>query len=377
VKAKRRVGAQLTSLVGITLFGLLACRTAPEKPLPSAVTNAPSSAGVGLSTTSGSPNQVRAEDLGATVSASSTSASLEPLRIAYSRDAGFEHWAKVEQSGAFSRRGLAVQLTAYEHTAALEAFSAGRADAVTATNAEVLVGRHLGSPCTAIAVSWVGVETEVLFTQKKYDSLISLAGTTIGVELGQPEHLALEHQLRAAGLHEKVRLVNVVAEVAHDAFTAGALDAVMLPHTVAQRFAARAKTARRFQLPLAHPVLYGVLCVRQQSLAARRAEWTTVASAWRESVRAHVAAPTDLPHPDSPHPETGDPNVRHPNVRHSNVRQPNLYHPSVVTLIDDSAPHMPALLAATREFDAFYVRMHVYASSVFDAVEASDLSLLP
>lgn len=344
--AEKRVRAQFVLLAGITLLGLCACQRTDDKPLPSAVTNT-TSGSVGGLPTSNAPNDVRAASSDTVASLPSISpASPEPLRIAYSRDAGFEHWAKVEQSGALARRSLAVQLTAYQHTSALEAFSAGRADAVTATNAELLVNRQLGSPCTAISVSWVGTETEVLFAQKKYDSVSSLAGKTIGVELGQPEHLALERALSAAAVHD-VRLVNVVAEVAHREFTAGTFDAVILPHTVAPSFARRAKTARRLELPTAStPLSYGVLCVREQSLATRRAEWTAVASAWRESVRMAKAAPV-------------------------------AGHSDAVTLIDEGAAQLPTLLAATRELDAFYVRLHVYSSSVFDAFVSNDVALLP
>jgi NitT/TauT family transport system substrate-binding protein len=238
-----------------------------------------------------------------------------------------------------------VQLTAYDHASSLEAFSAGRADAVAASNADVLVGRSLGSPCTVVAVTSVHVGGETLFARRDVKSVADLRGKTIGVELGQPEHLALEHALEAAELTTaEVRLVNIVPEVAHREFASRSLHAVMVPGAAAKTLPKRLPSVRELETARSPSLVYGVLCVRPGSLAARRGEWTQVVRAWEDA----AANPSRS--------SSGNASTR---------------------LVATPDPQLrEALMTATEVFDAFHVRTRAYPEAVFHAFSSNDIAWL-
>lgn len=337
-------------LVGITLSAVLGCdRATPE---PSAASVTPTTTSIAGSVTPGAQasaapthrdgaSGVGSSPTSVDLAANPTRPSSAPLRLAYVTEPGLDSWARVGKSGAFTRRGVTVQLSAFEHTASLEAYSAGRVDAVAATNVDALVNRSLGSPCTAIAITSVRLNPGVLFARTKITELHQLRDKKVGVELGQPEHLALERVLRAARVEPNaLRLDNVVPEVAHRDFKARTLDAVVLPVAQAATFTKHVPDAHRVDDLENAPLIYGLLCVNPTSWAARRDEWTRVVDAWQDVVASQ------------PLPERSGPS------------------PRLVATVDE-ALHA-AVMKATGEFDAFHVRTHAYGEPVFEAFAAHD-----
>ncbi len=350
--AKRRHvcvrGAQriyLVALVGLTLSG--ACRHDRERPdtAPSATnpgaTRAVPNHGATPPTTQPSATEAK--------SAPNTYPSA-PLRIAHDRGPGVLAWSRIAQPATSDANGPKLQLESFDqHAAALEAYSAGHVDAVVANNSDMLLNRNLGSPCTAIAVISRETNVGVLYARSKIEDVTALTGKTIGVELGYPEHLALEQALAAVGIAPgAVQLVNVVPEVAHREFGSRALDAVMLPAAFAESFTKRTKDLHSiYDGATAAPLLFQVLCVRASSLAARRGEWTALAKISSGKV---FTSPTRANTPSPP--------VRPLGVDASNT------------------PLRNAMVAATSLFDEFYVRTHLYRTPLLSAFERNDLDLL-
>ncbi len=255
------------------MLGLTACESKSSHVIASGVERAGASA---ASLTRAAEDTLRASQ------ATTGSPPETPLRLAYSKDPGAAEWSTLARSPSLTRHGAMISVTEYEPVAALEALAGGRVDAVATTNADVLVNRSLGVPCTVITPTWVSRGAEVLLASKDVPSVAALRGRVIGVELGRPEHLWLEHTLREHGLasHE-VRIVNLVPQLASETLSDRAMSAVALSYP---------ESASRLN-PDVHglasssksePFLYGVLCVAPASVQTRASDWSRVVLAWTE-----------------------------------------------------------------------------------------------
>src|SRR5690606_28137488 len=68
-----------------------------------------------------------------------------PLAVAYSDWAGWAAWKIGIQKGWFAAAGVRVAFEQSEYVPAMEAFAAGKVDAVTMTNADALVTASVGA----------------------------------------------------------------------------------------------------------------------------------------------------------------------------------------------------------------------------------------
>src|SRR5688572_1985520 len=76
-----------------------------------------------------------------------------PLRIAYSDWPGWVAWEIGIQKGWFKEEGVEVEFKWFEYVPSMEAFSAGKVDAVTMTNGDALVTGSSGAPSVAILIN--------------------------------------------------------------------------------------------------------------------------------------------------------------------------------------------------------------------------------
>ena len=133
-----------------------------------------------------------------------------PLKIAYSDWPG---WTALEigiQKGWFKEAGVEVDFKWFEYVPSMEAFSAGKVDAVTMTMGDALV---TGAPARA---AWPSCITDysngndMIVASPGINGLKGLKGKKVGLEVGLVEHLLLLKGLKKAGLKETdVKIVNV------------------------------------------------------------------------------------------------------------------------------------------------------------------------
>jgi NitT/TauT family transport system substrate-binding protein len=205
-----------------------------------------------------------------------------PLRIAYSDWTG---WAALEigvQRGWFKKAGVAVELTPSDSSSSLDAFSAGRVDAVMMTNGDALVAGAAGARSKMILLTDYSNGSDKVVARPGIASFKDLKGKRVGLELTLVDHLLFLKACEKNGMTAKdVELVNVPTSETPQALAAGDVAAIAVSYPLsaqALRFAAGAKPIfTSAELP---GLIYGAAAVNPTSLAQRRDDWVKFAKVW-------------------------------------------------------------------------------------------------
>jgi NitT/TauT family transport system substrate-binding protein len=261
----------IVRLFGIAMLSLVAtaCNkseapkpAAEEKPAPAAAAPAPSAA---------------------TVAASAAApAAGGGLKIAYSDWPGWVAWEVAIQKGWFKEAGVDVEFKWFDYVPSMEAFSAGKVDAVCMTNGDALVTGATGGKSIAIIVNDYSDGNDMIVAKPGIASVAQLKGKTVGVEVGFVDHLLLLHALKSANLKESdVKLKNVKTDETPQALKSGDVDAI-------GAWQPSSGSALK-EVPGSKPIftshdvpglIYDMLAVSPKSLAEHRADWIKVAKVW-------------------------------------------------------------------------------------------------
>jgi NitT/TauT family transport system substrate-binding protein len=213
-------------------------------------------------------------------------ASSEPLKIAYSDWPGWVAWEVAIQKKLFAKHGVEVEFSWFDYVASMDAFSAGKVDAVTVTNGDALVTGAAGAKSLMILVNDYSNGNDMLVAKPGIAKLTDLKGKKIGVEVGFVDHLLLLKGLEKAGMKESdVTLVNMPTNEAAQVLASGDVAAVAAwqPNS----------GAALEQVPGSKPIftsadvpglIYDTLAVRPDSVAARKEDWKKVLMVWYEAV---------------------------------------------------------------------------------------------
>jgi len=198
-----------------------------------------------------------------------------PLKVAYSDWPGWTAFAIAEQKGWFKDAGVEVELLWFEYGPSMEAFTAGKVDAVMVTNGDGLVTGAGGAKNIAILITDYSNGNDMVVAKPGIKSLKDLKGKKIGLEVGFVPHLLLLNGLKKAGLKESdVELVPTPTNQTPQVLASGQVDAI----------AAWQPNSGQAGL------IYDTVSVSPQSLAQRRADWVKFASVW-DKIVAYLADP--------------------------------------------------------------------------------------
>jgi NitT/TauT family transport system substrate-binding protein len=206
----------------------------------------------------------------------------EPLKIAYSDWPGWVAWDIAVQKGWFKEEGVDVDFKWFDYAPSMDAFSAGKVDAVAVTNGDALVTGSAGSPSVGIVINDFSNGNDMIVAKKGITKVEQLKGKTIGVELGLVDHLMLLKALQEAKLTEKdVKLINIKTDEAAQTLKSGKVDAVAAwqPNSGAALREVPGSTAI-FTSANVPGLIYDVLTVNPKSLTERKADWTKVVKVW-------------------------------------------------------------------------------------------------
>jgi NitT/TauT family transport system substrate-binding protein len=212
----------------------------------------------------------------------SLQAQAEPLRIGYSDWPGWVAWQVAIEKGWFKEAGVDVKFDWFDYVASMDAYSAGKLDAVAVTNGDALVTGAAGAKSVMILINDYSNGNDMIVAKPGINSLQDLKGKKIAVELGFVDHLLLLNGLKASGLSEAdVTLVNSPTNETPQVLASGDVDAIAA-------WQPNSGMALK-QVPGSKPVytsadapglIYDVLTVSPQSLSAHRAEWEKVIKVW-------------------------------------------------------------------------------------------------
>jgi NitT/TauT family transport system substrate-binding protein len=218
--------------------------------------------------------------------------SAAPLKVAYSDWPGWTAFAIAEQKGWFKEAGVDVELLWFEYGPSMEAFTAGKVDAVMVTNGDSLVTGAGGAKNVAILITDYSNGNDMIVARPGIKSLKELKGKKIGIEIGFVEHLLLLNGLKKAGLTEAdVELVPTPTNQTPQVLASGQVDAIgaWQPNSGAALKAVPGSTAI-YTSAYEPGLIYDAVVVTPQSLAKRRADWVKFTKVW-DKVVAYLADP--------------------------------------------------------------------------------------
>ena len=209
-----------------------------------------------------------------------------PLRIGYSDWPGWTAFEIGIQKGWFKEAGVDVKFDWFEYAPSMEAFAAGKVDAVMMTTGDALVTGAPGPRSVAILVTDYSAGNDMIVAKRGIGSIKALKGKKVGLEVGLVEHLMLTKALEKNGLKiGDVKLVNVPTQQTAQTLASGGVDAIgaWQPNS-GQALKAVAGSKAIFTSADLPGLIYDLVCVSPKSLSDRREDWVKVVKVWNRIV---------------------------------------------------------------------------------------------
>jgi NitT/TauT family transport system substrate-binding protein len=217
-----------------------------------------------------------------------------PLRIAYSDWPGWTAFEIAIQKGWFKEAGVDVKFDWFEYAPSMEAFAAGKVDAVMVTVGDALVTGAPGARSVGIIATDYSNGNDMIVARPGIKDLKGLKGKKVGLEIGLVEHLLLLKGLEKAGLKETdVKLVNVPTHQTAQTLASKDVDAIGAWQPNAGQ-ALKAVAGSKAVLTSADlpGLIYDLVSVSPKSLSTRRDDWIKVVKVWNRTV-AFVTDPAN------------------------------------------------------------------------------------
>lgn len=219
-----------------------------------------------------------------------------PLKIGYSDWPGWVAWQVAIDKGWFKEAGVDVQFDWFDYSASMDAFSAGKIDAVTVTNGDALVMASGGAKNVMIMLTDYSNGNDMIVGKPGIKSLKDLKGKKVGLEVGFVEHLLLLKGLEKNGMKETdVTLVNTKTNETPQALASGDLAAIGAWQPNSGEAMKRVPGAKPVYTSADEPgLIYDVVTVNPASLSSRKADWEKVVKVWGKVV-AYINDPKTQP----------------------------------------------------------------------------------
>jgi NitT/TauT family transport system substrate-binding protein len=205
-----------------------------------------------------------------------------PLKIAYSDWPGWVAWEIGIQKGWFKEAGVDVEFQWFDYVPSMDAFVAGKVDAVCMTNGDALVTGATGKPSVGILINDFSNGNDMIVAAPGIASIKELKGKKVGLEEGFVTHLLLLTGLEKNGMKaEDVTLVNTPTNETPQVLASKAVDAISAwqPNS-GQALKALPGSKPVFTSADAPGIIYDLLYVSAESLEKNRAEWAKVVKVW-------------------------------------------------------------------------------------------------
>ncbi len=205
-----------------------------------------------------------------------------PLKIAYSDWPGWVAWEIAIQKGWFKEEGVPVDFSWFEYVPSMEAYSAGKVDAVAMTNGDALVTGSSGTPSLAIIINDYSNGNDMVVAKPGIESVAQLKGKTVGVEVGFVSHLLLMNALKKANLTDKdIQIKNVPTDQTPQTLKSGEVDAIVAWQPNSGQALKEVPGSKAIFTSRDVPgIIYDVLAVNPKSLKERRNDWLKVVKVW-------------------------------------------------------------------------------------------------
>lgn len=220
----------------------------------------------------------------------------EPLKIGYSDWPGWVAWQVAQEKGFFKEAGVDVKLEWFDYSASLDAFTAGKIDAVCMTNGDALVTGAGGGKSVAIMLTDYSNGNDMIVAKPGIKTLKDLKGKKVAVEFGLVEHLLLLNGLKKAGMKESdVTLVNAKTNEMPQILASKDISAIGAWQPIAGQAMKGVPGAKPLYTSAEEPgLIYDIVGVNPTSLAKRKDDWKKVVLVW-DKVVAYINDPKTQP----------------------------------------------------------------------------------
>jgi NitT/TauT family transport system substrate-binding protein len=213
-------------------------------------------------------------------------AGAEPLKIAYSDWPGFVAWEIGLQKGWFKEAGVDVEFQWFDYVPSMDAYVAGKVDAVGMTNGDALVTGATGKSSVAIIINDYSNGNDMIVGAPGIGSIKDLKGKKVGIEKGFVEQLLLITGLEKNGMtFDDVTIVNTPTNETPQVLASKAVDAIgaWQPNS-GQALKAAPGSKPIFTSADAPGIIYDLLYVSPESLEKHKDEWAKVTMVWYKIV---------------------------------------------------------------------------------------------
>ncbi len=220
----------------------------------------------------------------------------EPLKIGYSDWPGWVAWQVAIDKGWFKEAGVDVKFEWFDYSASMDAFSAGKLDAVFMANGDVLVTGAGGGRSSMILITDYSNGNDMIVAKPGIKTLNDLKGKKVSVEVGVVEHLLLRNGMKKAGMKAgDIDIVNAKTNEMPQMLTSKDISAIGAWEPIAGQARKAVPGSKAIYTSADEPgLIYDVLAVNPASVKAHRAEWQKVVNLW-DRVVAYIEDPKTQP----------------------------------------------------------------------------------
>ena len=220
----------------------------------------------------------------------------EPLKIGYSDWPGWVAWQVAIDKDWFAESGVAVKFEWFDYSASMDAFSAGKLDAVLVANGDALVVGASGAKNQIVLLTDYSAGNDMVIAKPGFKSIADLKGKKVAAEMGLVDHFLLRNAMQRAGLKAgDITIVNAKTNELPQVLASKDISAVAVWQPVANEAMKAVPGAKPIYTSADEPgLIYDALVVNPGSLKARRAEWQKVIAVW-DRVVAYINDPKTQP----------------------------------------------------------------------------------
>ena len=206
----------------------------------------------------------------------------EPLRIGYSDWPGWVAWEVGIDKQWFKEEGVDVKFEWFDYVASMDAFAAGKLDAVAMTNGDALVTGSTGAKSVMFLMNDYSNGNDMIVGGPGIKSVKDLKGKKVGVEIGFVDHLLLLNALKDNGMTEAdVELVNVPTNETPQVLASGQVSAIGAWQPSSGSALQLVPGSKAIYTSSDKPgLIYDLLAASPQSFAARRDDYKKVMKVW-------------------------------------------------------------------------------------------------
>jgi NitT/TauT family transport system substrate-binding protein len=173
-----------------------------------------------------------------------------------------------------------------DYVASMDAYGAGKVDAVCMTNGDALVTGATAKPSVAIVINDYSNGNDMFIGAPGIDSVTDLKGKKVGLEEGFVPHLLVLKALESHGMTEAdITIVNTPTDKTPQVLKTGDVDAICAWQPNSGTALKEVEGSKPiFTSADAPGLIYDCLCVSPESLKEHRAEWAKVVKVWYQIV---------------------------------------------------------------------------------------------